>query len=65
MMISRELNFIFNSSEIKDMIKGGSSQTFRGGGLRFEIVKDFVGAKGVNQDGGGLQAPFAPPRIRP
>ena len=55
--------------------KGGSSQTFRGGafqnfarhqlgkggGLRFEIIKDFVGTKGINQDGRGATAPLCPP----
>ena len=46
---------------------GGAWQNFarhqlgKGAGLRFKIIKDFVGAKGVNQDGGELQPPFAPP----
>ena len=31
------------------------------GRLRFEIIKYFVGAKGINQDGEGIQPPFCPP----
>ena len=33
------------------------------GGLRFKIIKDFVGTKGVDQDGGGCG--YSPPLLPP